>query len=351
MAQKVTRYLIYTLVLSLGFGQLLRFSILGGTLYLHDILIVLILLTQINNFHKITVPNSLKLFGVGLSLGWLFALYVYPLSHLLLPFFYTLRLFCYLILYLLLKSIRIKLPNKYMYLTACITLVIGSIQYLFLPDMRWAQYLGWDDHLSRLTLPHFDPTFTGVMLSLFLLSVKTSALEKFPLFLGILLTYARSVWLSLFITLVIFLKSKKLILLLLLTLLAAILVLPRRFGEGTNLLRTYSITSRFDSDFSYIKKYNWNLFIGRGMNTLILDQASGKYDNHATSPNNSYIYLLLTTGLIGLFGWGQFMFSLYYSSLHKPMLIFCFFSSLFNNVMFYPFALLWILLISSASDK
>jgi hypothetical protein len=224
-----------------------------------------------------------------------------------------------------------------------------------MPDMRWAQSLGWDDHLSRLTLPHFDPTFTAVMLALFLLAFIPLIPFPFSLLtsLAILLTYSRSVWLSLVLTFTFFmLKSKKLIFLIIgiCLLVIPILFLPKKFGEGTNLLRTYSISSRLDADYSYIQKYKWDLLIGLGMNSLILDSAPSLYENHATGPNNSYLYLLTTTGVLGLLGWGIFMYSLYQGSIYKPMLAFFFVASLFNNVMFYPFALLWVLLVESHSS-
>ena len=235
-------------------------------------------------------------------------------------------------------------------------LTLGLTQYFFMPDMRWAQYLGWDDHLSRLTLPHYDPTFTGVMLALSLLSLVPIMLhlKSFNFLLStfyslsILLTYSRSVWLSLMMTGLYFIKNKLVLLAAALVMLVAITALPERFGEGTNLLRTYSISSRVESDLGYIKKYDWSLLIGRGLNTLILDQETTSLPNHATGPNNSYLYILSTTGLVGLIGWGMFMRSLYLRSSHRPMLIFFCIASLFNNVMFYPFALLWVLMQESS---
>ncbi len=211
--------------------------------------------------------------------------------------------------------------------------------------MRIFQYLGWDDHLNRLTLPHFDPTFTGVMLGLFFFTAPLGySLLSLP---AVLLTYSRSVWLALAVTTVFFIKNKKLLLIAVCCMLASILALPRKFGEGNNLLRTYSITSRIVSDGEYITRYKWDLLIGRGLNTLILDQPIGNYSNHATGPNNSYLYLLGTTGIIGLVGWGKFIYLLYRTSRYPHLIIFFALSSLFNNVMFYPFALLWVLLIHS----
>ncbi|PIR99153.1 hypothetical protein COT87_00970 [Candidatus Collierbacteria bacterium CG10_big_fil_rev_8_21_14_0_10_44_9] len=344
MAQKITHWLLITLILSLGFGQLLRFEFFGFPIYLHDILVVLILLFlflqgQALQVRKIDL-RGLALLGAGLTLGWLRALTLYPIPDLLIPALYTIRLLSYLVLYFIIKQSKIIIPKSYFLISGFLTLIVGLWQYFYLPDMRIFQSIGWDDHLSRLTLPHFDPTFTAVMLSL-----ATLAFPKFfPLFIiGILLTYARSIWLSLILVLLYFLKNKLILLLTVSFMLLAIFILPKKFGEGTNLLRTYSISSRLQSDFSYIQKYNWDLLIGRGMNTLLLDQDP----THATSPNNSYLDLLVTTGILGLIGWGMIMQSIYLISSHKPMLIFFFIASLFNNVMFYSFAILWVLLLET----
>lgn len=336
----VTKYLLITLVLSLGFGQLLRFEYFGVPIYLHDILVMLILALQGRTL-KVSYLRStiyqLRLFLIGLALGWLYALLYYPITQLLVPTLYTLRLLAYLALYFQLPTSNYQIPRIYFYISGITTLVIGLVQYVLLPDMRIFQYLGWDDHLSRLTLPHFDPTFTAVMLVLTLLSVPTISYLLSPIILlAILLTYSRSVWLSLVLTGMIFIKNKKIFLLSSILLLASIFVLPQKFGEGTNLLRTYSISSRLMSDVNIVKDVGWNLLIGQGMNTF-----------PRNSINNSYLYLLATTGVLGLAGWGMLMFSLYTKSIHKPMLIFFFIASLFNNVMFYPFALLWVLLIET----
>lgn len=339
MAQKISYWLLITLVLSLGFGQLLRFNLFGLPIYLHDILVIFILATQVRN---IVIPTYLKVFFVGLGLSSLRALFLYPLSLLAVPSLYMFRLLAYLALYVLLQKSKLSIPKVIFLFAGLATLVIGLAQYIYLPDMRVFQYLGWDDHLSRLTLPHYDPTFTAIMLSLAMLSFTHFA----PIFmLGILLSYSRSVWLSLALTAATFIKSKHIILLVISAMLFAIIALPERFGEGTNLLRTYSITSRITSDFDYLTRYKWDLLLGRGLNTLPLDTPDSQYENHATGPNNSYLYLLVTTGVLGLVGWGVFMKYLYSTSSFKPMLLFFFISSIFNNVMFYPFALLWVLLV------
>lgn len=360
MASKITHHLLTLLVITLGFGQLLRFEIVGLPVYLHDLLVLAILLLNLaDNRAVFRSFKLLKIFLLGVLVSYLTALYLYPPNLLLIPSLYTLRLLAYLALFFLVKNNHYQIPKNTIVTAGLTMVVIGFAQYLLFPDMRWAQYLGWDDHLNRLTLPHYDPTFTGVMLTLFFLSVThyihksnyvLCAMYYLLVFPALLLTYARSVWLSLILTAFSVVKSLKYLLLAALVFVLAVIALPDRFGEGTNLLRTYSINSRITSDLEYIKRYGWSLVLGRGLNTLILDQPASIYQNHATGPNNSYLYLLSTTGILGLVGWGIFMKHLYKHSLNKPMLIFFFIASLFNNVMFYPFTLLWVLLTESNSE-
>ena len=47
MAQKIVYWLLIALILSLGFGQLLRFEYFGIPIYLHDILVITILALQV----------------------------------------------------------------------------------------------------------------------------------------------------------------------------------------------------------------------------------------------------------------------------------------------------------------
>lgn len=354
MAQKITYWLLTTLILTLGFGQLLRFDFYGLPLYLHDILVILILVSLF--WRTVLIGPGLKLFLLALILSSLRALTLYPLSSLVVPGLYALRLLAYLALYVSLRSSKIIVPQQVFVISGMLTIAIGLAQYFFIPDMRWAQYLGWDDHLSRLTLPHFDPTFTGVMICLFALSVLgTNTVFRIPVVtlsgLAILLTYARSVWLSLFLLACLFIKNKKILLITVVILLVSVLALPKKFGEGTNLFRTYSISSRAESDLGYLKKYNWDLIIGRGVNTHILENKTSPFKDHANGPNNSYLYLLTTTGILGLIGWLMFMSELYRHSMHKQVIVFLLISSLFNNVMFYPFALLWIFLLEAVIDN
>lgn len=355
MASKITFWLTTTIVLSLGFGQLLRLTLGPLTFYFHDLVIFVILLLNFNQLRRLQVNDlGLKIFAAGLVISSLTAIFLYSPNLLVIPFLYMFRLLCYLVLFLMLKEQKITIPTHILELSAVTTIVIGLAQYFFMPDMRWAQYLGWDDHLNRLVMPHYDPTFTAVMITLAILSLPinrngSSLLRIILSVAAVLLTYARSVWISLFLTIFYFMRNRLLLFVIAFAFTIAIFILPKRFGEGTNLLRTYSVSSRLSADWQYLTKYNWSLITGRGLNTLILDNPRTIYPSHSTGPNDSYLYLLVTVGVTGLLGWGIFMFGLYHSSTHQPMLIFFLVASVFNNVMFYPFALLWVLLIESTA--
>lgn len=348
MQKRLTFWILITLVLSLGFGQILRFEAFSLPFYLHDFLVIFLLLLQFSQLKNLRLGLEIKLIILGLFLGWLRALTIFPLSFLLISFLYTARLLAYLFLYLAISKSKLKLPSSLFIYSGLVSLTIGLFQYFFLPDMRLFQYLGWDDHLFRLTLPHFDPTFSAGMLSIYLLSLspRPSFTSTFLYTLGILLSYSRSIWLSLITTGILFLKKKKIILLLL-CLPVIILALPRSQGEGTNLLRSYSISSRFSHDLTLAKRVGWNFVVGQGYNTLpLVYQSVSDNPLHVHGFNNSYLEILSTMGIIGLLGWSLFLYKLSLLARLKPIVIFLCVASLFNNLLLYPFSLLLVLLLS-----
>lgn len=340
----MTVWLIRALILSLGFGQLLRFEFAGVPMLVPDLLLVLILAVNFPLLKKIRLPLSLRLFGLGLLFGWLRALTLYPFASLLLPALYTLRLVAYLGFFSLLALLPPFELKKYFLLSAFLTITLGILQYILLPDMRLFQHLGWDDHLNRLTLPHFDPTFTGASLAIYLLLFLSHSRVVLLASLALVLTYSRSIWLSMLVTLSSFLSFKTLLSFGFAAILVIAIFLPKRFGEGNNLLRTYSISSRFEADVNIVKLVKGDLVIGRGFNTLVLETRPGAFPNHANGPNNSYLYLLATTGILGLVGWGIFLMELYRHSPYPSIILFVAIASLFNNVMFYPFTMLLMLM-------
>lgn len=344
----ITHWLFILLALTLGFGQLLRVEIMGVPLYLHDVVVAIIGVINISTIRRtfLSLPG-ITFILLGLGIGWIVALFRFPVLNLMIPILYTLRFLAYLTLYCIAVSRKYKLPLIYLYIAGITTAVIGIGQYVIMPDLRWAKFLGWDDHLYRLVMPHYDPTFTGVMLTLgLILSVIHNKWKGSLIFaVAILLTYSRSVWLSLIITGIMCIKNKKMIFIATTLFLISLLLLPQRFGEGNNLLRTFSIESRYEHDQNLLKAVGGYSITGIGMNTLSLIMSdTSQYSEHASGTNNSYLFMLLTTGVIGLIGLVIFLNSLYRDSRYQPVIVFVLVASLFNNVLFYPFVFIWLIL-------
>ncbi len=346
--------LISALVLSLAFGQLTRLSFSGlPEFYLHDALVVILIVVNIRlTLQSLGEPRYTPLrYLIGAVIlsslaNWRLA----PLNPL--GILYADRLIAYLLLIPTLAGIgRKKDIHNLLKLSGTIVLALGIVQYFLFPDLRLLKYLGWDDHLNRLIFPYFDPTFTGSVAALIFL---TNLLQKNMVLASlaipvILLTYSRSVWLALFIAaLLVPRKSRRVGIFFVCALLTGIALLPTKFGEGNNLLRTYSITSRLTHDQTILKNTISRWVFGVGMNNLSLFMPSeSEYTNRASTPNNSYLYSFSTTGIIGSLALLWFIHDTYRRSKLKPAWIYILVASFFNNILFYPFILLWMILLEA----
>lgn len=350
--QKLNILLLLTLSISLGFGQLSRLAIYGlPEFYVHDLLVIFLLLLNIRSTFT-RKPNAITRaiyqFSVVILLSLVFNWEILRQNPLVM--LYAGRTIAYLLLYPALVNFKIEKGRALhmLLLTGVIATTIAYTQYFLLPDVRFLVYLGWDDHLNRATFPYFDPTFTGSMIAL--MSLLALAHKKYILsFLSlpaILLTYARSVFISFTISVIVSVRRMRLWLFL--GIIVGVLILPKRFGEGTNLLRTFSINSRIDRDIAVLEIAHQQPILGVGMNGLpILLEEDSLYTSRSNTANNSYIYLYATTGLIGLYALINLLFQLVKKSPYKGVWTYVLVASLFNNVLFYPFVMVWIILLES----
>ncbi len=244
---------------------------------------------------------------------------------------------------------------------------LGLLQYLVLPDMRFLNILGWDDHYYRLISTQFDPGFTGALLvlTLILLENVTFITQRWQrvlemvLVLGIALTFSRATYLSLVVALLILAfytlgKSlKKTLWPLCLIAWLGILIpwLPRPAGEGVKLNRTSTIvarTTRFQELQTEMRLNQW--VIGRGVfvpltpGPLPIPELS--VPDHAQVLDNLILFWLTSTGIIGLALWSMVAIKylwLYRSSrLVIASLAAVAVHSLFNNTLFQPFVWLFL---------
>ncbi len=194
------------------------------TVYLHDFLVIIYLLLNINHL-KIIIEKLKKIKKFNKKIYFLlfiniFLAIIYGIwqkSFEINSFLYIARAIAYLLFIVLLKLNFGKNKITQIFLGASfLILILGFIQYIFLPDLTSLYYLGFDDHFYRLTSTLFDPNFTGLLLvfnTLYYL-YQTPLKKKhiglaFLFLLGLALTYSRASYLSFVLAGLFLLKLRK----------------------------------------------------------------------------------------------------------------------------------------------
>lgn len=357
-------FILFFWALSLGQLQRLQLTPMVA-IYLHEILLVITTLVLANKLfpqytlllRRIQKYRFLKLLILFLCVQT-FLLQLIKLE--LISMFYLLRIVLYAQLFFL-TTIAIKqniFTKKYLYrliiIMSALIGVFGLIQYLIFPDTRWLFVMGWDDHYYRLISTLFDPGFTGLVISFglilyLILFAKEISLLRNILFAGffmitILLTYSRASYLALAITLVFLLikTNNKKLLAIIICFFALIPILPRPAGEGVKLERTGSVVSRISSNQRAIMSLSLTEVIwGRGLYKEVLPSAT-TLPNHAITPDNSFIFIFISTGAIGLFLLLGVLWELRWLLLREPLfplLILIGMHSMINNSLFYVWTL------------
>lgn len=268
-------------------------------------------------------------------------------TQLLLSSLYLFRL----ILYIPLLFISPK-TKPYFIFSLCIFPLIGLIQYLAAPDLRFLKSINFDDHLYRLTFPFLDPNFTGAVLAFiifYLFRLRQSLLSRIIIpitLISLALTFSRSAFLSFTIAAIfVSLKSRfanlRISPILAITLILFILLLlsPKPFGEGVNLTRTFSITSRMTNISEALSQFSRSPVLGLGFNTLRYQGAIELNSRASGGVSNSIVFVLVTTGIVGLVTFLNLIRSVYRIISRDIYLcaafMVLFISSLFNNTLFY----------------
>jgi O-antigen ligase len=280
----------------------------------------------------------------------------------LIALLYLLRLFLYFsLLFISLPKGSSSLLQKSFFLVP----ILGLTQYLLLPDLRLLKLIGYDDHYFRLAFPFLDPNYTGAVLSFIILyslrnfkKVKQRKLTTVLLILSTIalaLTFSRASYLSLLVgAAYLFLKDKKARLVIpavIIAVLSLVLLTPKPFGEGVNLKRTFSIHSRLSNIKTQINTFVEKPILGRGYNTLPFEVS-----NHASAgADNSLIFILSTTGLIGLTSFIILLSKIWQTTRSRPYLqaglLSLLVHSLFNNTLFYAPITILVLLVVNLSVR
>lgn len=315
---------IFTIALFflLSLGQLQRIQINNQlAFYLHDCLIVAFLIWEIfasiisrkkiiENLKKIKKSQK-KIFYIFIGLiatSWTLALINDQFDWR--AILYLTRFVSYLIFVYLLQK-RLKNKSWLWRLISLNILFLGFVQYLFLPDLRFLIYEGYDDHFYRLTSTILDPAFTGLIFVFnlnFYLWQKKKNWAIISLFtLGLLLTYSRSSYLAFLLSSLLLIykeqwSSKKAILGLLIIFFVCLPFLPKKSGgDGVNLLRKTSVEARLSNDQEILQSMTskeW--LIGGGLfvpaDNRITDE---KIPSHSHFADNMLVFLLSNLGILG----------------------------------------------------
>lgn len=274
------------------------------------------------------------------------------------------------------------------YLSAGLMLmVLGFLQYFFLPDTRFLSILGWDDHYYRLLSTQLDPNFTGLLLTITLfwwwstpfnwwqwlvhglskqqlMRLKQAATVVISglLVLAIGLTFSRASWLALLVGLGVIATIKKnyrtkvlapssLMVMGIGVLIMAVALLMQPATEGTNILRTASITARLDATNLWLQSLTpYQFLIGRGAfvpPAPTLQLSEGVTADHANLPDNLLVLALSSLGLLGtallLIGCYRWLVQYPQPPFTIAILAAAITHSMFNNSLLQVFVLLFVL--------
>ncbi len=244
-----------------------------------------------------------------------------------------------------------KVIKNGVFIIAILTIISTLIQYFLYPDLRNLFYQGWDPHLYRTFGVFFDTSISAAIFGIFLLAVNQPFLKIIYLLL-VALSFSRSIYLGLTITLIyLFIQQKqvKKIIIFLVIFIALIFVIPKPSGEGVNLGRLYSISSRSVDYIEGINLWKNKPFIGYGYNRIRYVKNSGSLHSGA-GYSSSFLTILVSSGIFGLISFASVLWSLRKLNKFAPViLIFVSIISLFDNVILHPFILF--LLFVNLSDR
>ncbi|OGE26156.1 hypothetical protein A3C26_01365 [Candidatus Daviesbacteria bacterium RIFCSPHIGHO2_02_FULL_39_12] len=378
-----------TLILTLAIlsGQLIKIPLLpqGGLTVLDFTVISLVFFGLIKLKLRLKSPPFFIKTALFFITVCLISLAITPLSlnlsQYLISVSYTLRLLFYIILGWLIyleafPKLKDQIPQIVCYSSLSLS-IIGILQFIFVPDLRFLQKDLWDPHYFRAVSTLLDPNFLGAFLVLSLLTTFNTkispALKKYSLliiFIALLTTFSRGSYLSFLLTFSTFSLCKKSVKQIFVTLLLFVILLTgfniyqKAVAEPRGVDKAKSAENRLGTWQQGLTLFQHHPILGTGFNAykFALKQNNLANDQFlqsrgATSNDSSLLHVASTTGVIGLITYIFFLFSLFltgwknktnpYGLVLISGLVGLLAQSFFINNLFYPFIFLWIILIAA----
>jgi O-antigen ligase len=363
--------LLFGIFISLLAGQFARIELINAlaNVYIHEFLLIIFIIKSFIRFgiaplQKVFKSKIILVFIVLILVSYLVSLTEFSLLQNAIALLYLVRLMVYVLFGIYLFNLMKKNKNigiflsKLIFIFSIVLLIITAIQFIFFPNF-WGLYkFGWDPHLYRASAIYLDIFIAAALYGLlsFYWYSKDQKGMTFFFVIALVLSFSRSAYIAFVVALLyLFIAQKKWKeLFISLTLFSLFIILvPKPFGEGGNLLRTSSIKSRI-LDYNlgitlWQKKpllgfgYNRIRFAKEQLNLISIDDRS-----HSLSAfHSSFLVILVTTGIAG------FLSSLYLigSFLKKyprmrVYVLYILVMSLFDNVLLHVLVLLPLLFIA-----
>ncbi len=301
-------------------------------------------------------------------------------QEIFISFLYTVRFFMYILFgWLLYSGAFESLKSNITKLLICSGVglaILGILQFIFLPNLSFLSNQGWDPHFYRTVSTFLDPNFAGayfVLTLILLVQMHNPGLSQFQIgignsiiYLALLTTFSRSsygMFLISFLTLSYFVKSWKMAFLsitLFFGLLVGFQIYSMFVAKPRNIDRVGSASFRLNTWHQGFEIFQAHPILGVGFNAYryALKQyglaPESIYNSRGGSTNDSsLLFVASTTGLLGLITYLVFLTSILIYGLNKnkyltAALLGLIAYSTFNNSLFYPFILLWIILVTSS---
>lgn len=331
---KLLYFLAISTIVSLLIGQMVRIPFLfGGVFTLMDLFVFVFSMSSICYF--LIVKRSLKLppklgfflflFIISATASTLLSFNKFQTKEVLISAMFLFRFIFYFAVFIsfynLFKKKHLQKLVSVFLLTGTGFAILGLFQFIFFPDLRFLEELGWDPHYYRLVSTFIDPNFSGIFLvfltalsfSYFLYAKQLYYLLYFLLFfLSVILTFSRSSYLALLTILLIIgiIKSPKISIGFIALLLTLTLLIPKtreRIEGAIKLDETAS--ARIESWKKAIEIIKDNYLFGVGFNTyryaqrdygfFKVDAPEGLHSGAGT--DSSFLLIVATTGIIGAF--------------------------------------------------
>lgn len=388
----MTLSLISILALAIAAGQLIRIPIgTQGGITILDITVTLLCIVGLLKlkFHFKKPPSQITAAFIFIFIATASLLLTHlrlTLSEYFLSFAYTIRFLFYVLFAWLIFSNAFGDLKKYLtkvFLLSGISFaILGLLQFIFFPSLSFLSISGWDPHYFRTVSTFLDPNFAGAFLILTLILLTQSHLGDGPgttpkvfiilfsiIYLALLTTFSRSSYLMFFVSGLTFsfLKKSKAFafttIILFSLLLAGFQIYANLVAEPRNIDREQSASSRLNTWQQGITLFQKSPILGIGYNTYRyglkeygLGDEQFLASHGASSNDSSLLFVLSTTGILGLLTYLYFLWNLLKSSAGENFYLTAGLAGLlvhsfFANSLFYPPILAWILLISINPKK